>query len=210
MSIARVSIEGIPKGAVLAALFNSSPPIRVAGWIDQLRTDDPISPGRGEEIFRERGPRFATLGGRWLGVDLSGTSFDPARYDEHVGDGAAEAAIRPLREVGPNGWEIPVTGEEGMAGFPFTRTEAAGALRNGTAVIKIETDLHDDEHLELTGAEDGDRGVVLGSSLLPWGKNGVPIPPVMVYYVEWGHEPKVAYAVLASCIAPLRKTVASR
>ena len=97
-----------------------------------------------------------------------------------------------------------------MAGFPIARTEAPGALANGTAVIKIDTDLQDDEHLELTGAEDGDRGVVLGSSLLPWGKKGIPVPPITVYYVEWGHEPKVVYPVLASCIAPLRKVAVAK
>jgi hypothetical protein len=200
----RVNIDGIPKGAVLAALFNSSPPTGVAGWIDNLRIGDPIGPGRGEALFREHGPRFTCLGGRWLEVDLSESSFDPAKYDEYLGAaGAAEAAIRPLREAGPDAWVVPQSGEEEMA-FPFARTEAPGLLANGTAVIKIETDLHDDEHLELTGAEDGDRGVVLGSSRLPWGKNGIPIPFITVYYVEWGHEPNVAFAVLASCIAPLK------
>lgn len=197
----QVDIEGLSKGAVLAALYNSSPPLAIVAVIDNLRVGEPIGPRRGEELYRERGPRFRFLGARWLQVDLSGPAFDPTKYDEYLGERAAEAAIRPIREAGSDAWEIPTT-EDGMDGGPFVRTEAAGALPNGSTVIKINTDTDDDEHLMLTGAVDGDRGIVLGSSLLPWGENGLPIPPVLVYYVEWDHDPRVAFAVLASCIAP--------
>lgn len=210
-SSSRVDIEGLHKGAVLAALFNSSPP-HGFGRMQGLTIGDPIGPIQGDELYRERGPSFGVLGGRLLHVDLSGSSFDAKKYDQLVGAGAAEAVIQPLREAGSAAWNFCETFEDGMEGIPFARTEAPGALRNGTTVVKINTGFNEDDplgpadedHLEGTGAFDGDRGVILGSSLSVWGTNGVPMTPEIHYYVEWGHELKVVYGVLACCIAVAR------
>jgi len=203
----RVDIAGVPKGVVLAALFNSSPPMG-HGRLQGLIIGQPIGPPRGEELYRQFGPNFETLGGRRLHVDLSGDSFDPTRYDEWVGPGAAEAAVRPVREAGPMAWTFQEKGEPGMEGQPFTREEAPNALPNGTTVVKVNTldEAHDDyeEEVALTGAVDGDRGVVLGSTLSVWGEGSVPRPAEVIYYVEWDHDPKVAYHVAASGVAPVR------
>ena len=204
-----VNIEGLFKGAVLAALYNSSPP-RAFGRSGGLWFAEPIDPFRGGELFRERGPRFAELGSRWLYVDLSGDSFDATEYDSHVGEGAAEAAIRPLREVGAEAWEFLEVPEKGMDGVPFVRTEAPGALRNDTTVVKVNTgfddngprDLDEKKHLELTGAFDGDRGTVLGSYREVWDENGVPMAPKFIHFVEWDHDPKVVYGVPEPWVVP--------
>jgi len=204
-----VVIEGLYRGAVLAALFNSSPP-RAFGRSGGLRYGEPISPSRGGKLFLERGPRFEVIGGRWLYVDLSGDSFDATRYDSQVGEGAAEAAIRPLREVGAEAWEFLEVPEKGMDGVPFVRTEAPGALRNDTTVVKVNTgfddngphELDEKKHLELTGAFDGDRGTVLGSRREVWDENGVPMAPKFIYFVEWDHEPKVVYGVPEHRLVP--------
>lgn len=207
----QVDIAGMPKGIVLAALFNSSPALTFSRRrIDGLWAGDPIGPGQGEELYREMGPRFEFLGGRLLQVDLSGDSFDPVRYDGCLGRGAAEAAIRPLREAGPMAWTFAETHEDGMGGLPFVREEAPGALPNGSTVIRVNTTPGDEEEFAFTGAVDGDRGVILGSSLCAWGEAGIPIPAEIVYYVEWDHDPKVAYGVLATGIAPLNPSETSR
>ncbi len=199
-----VDIAGMPKGVVLAALFNSSPVLSFSRrGVDGLRIGDPIGPGRAEELYREVGPRFEFLGGRLLQVDLAGNSFDSGRYDRSNGAGAAEAAIRPLREAGPMAWTFAETHEAGMEGLAFARSEAPGAVRNGQTIIKINSTHGDDEELETTGAVDGDRGIVLGSSLCAWGNGGIPIPAEIVYYIEWDHAPKVAFGVLATRIAPV-------
>jgi transcriptional regulator with XRE-family HTH domain len=201
-----VDIADMPKGVVLAALFNCSPATG-HGRMQGLVIGDTIGAPQGEELYRAYGPQFDVLGGRWLQVDLSGDSFDPSRYDERVGTGAAETAIRPLREAGPAAWTIAETSEMGLEGEPITRDEAPGALPNGSTVIKINTlsTYHEDyeEELANTGALDDDRGVILGSDLLPWGEDGRPIPAIVAYYVEWDHEPKVAYPVLATHVEPL-------
>jgi hypothetical protein len=192
--IRRVDIEGIPKGAVLAALYNRSSYFGGGGG-------GRLNPVRGEELFRRDGPSFDRLNGCLLRIDLSGASFDPTRYDEHLGEGAAAVPIRHLREAGSDGWEFPQRSEPGMRGTVFWRKQAPGAISNASSIVKVGTDLDDQEHLELTGAVDGDRGVVIGSILLPWGEGGVTIPPETGYYIEWDHDPKVVYAVSGSCIA---------
>lgn len=85
---------------------------------------------------------------------------------------------------------------------PFSRRQVPGAIPNGTTVIKVNSP--SDEQDE-TGAEDGDRGVILGSTILTEGENG-PIPPELAYYVEWDHAPKYAHSAIGRCIAPLRPT----
>lgn len=198
-----VNFAGLPKGAVLAALLklipasnccelDRPPDGRRANW---------SRPGP-EDLHGTRTP-VKFLGGRYLHVDLAGDSFDPRKYDEYLGEGAAEAAIRPLREAGPDAWEFPETPEDGMKGAPFTRNQVLGACPNGSTIVKINTDLEDVAHHEMSGAIDGDRGIFLGSCLVPWSESGLPIPPLIVYYVERDHQPKVAYPVLAPCVAPI-------
>ncbi len=91
-----VSIAGLDKAAVLAALFNNSQPLGM-GF---------LNPNSGNRMTREQAARaleahphgyFDYLNGRVLKVDLSGDDIDPWLYDRDNGDGALEAAIKQVR-----------------------------------------------------------------------------------------------------------------
>jgi len=61
---------------------------------------------------------------------------------------------------------------------PFSTREAAGAMRNGTSVVKTRVDPGGD----ITSV--GQRGKVMGSIRAP----GVPDLGIM-YFIAWDHEP---------------------
>jgi len=114
-----VSIEGLDKAAVLAALYNRS----ITGGMGFFHYDPtPMTVEQAREIFRsfervtkkflfwtiEKRPAaryiyFDYLQGRPMKVDLtSDIEFDATWYDDpaYNGEGAAEEAIRLLRETG--------------------------------------------------------------------------------------------------------------
>lgn len=62
----------------------------------------------------------------------------------------------------------------------FTRNEASGALRNGTRIVKTNTEKGD-------AHPDGTPGVVLGSISHPEVHNGMAF-----YFIEWEPRPRVA------------------
>jgi hypothetical protein len=72
----------------------------------------------------------------------------------------------------------PIQHEPGWHGA-FTRNEALGAWRNGTPVVKQNSEPYD-------STPDGTPGVVLGS--IPDYREGGQ----MFYFVEWADKPKVA------------------
>ena len=86
---------------------------------------------------------------------------------------------------------------------PFSRRQVPGAIPNGTTVIKVNSPSPEQD---ATDAEDGDRGIVLGSTILTEGEDGRPIPPEFAYYIEWDHAPKIANSAIARYVAPLRPT----
>lgn len=92
-----VSIAGLDKAAVLAALYNASQPPRM-GF---------LNPRSGQSMSRvearaalSRNPEgyFDYLNGRVMKVDLSGEEVDPGMYDRDNGDGAFAAVIERLRD----------------------------------------------------------------------------------------------------------------
>ncbi|MFH1367054.1 MAG: hypothetical protein ABIH38_03650 [Patescibacteria group bacterium] len=116
MSGKMISIAGLDKAAVLAALYNSSKPQGMgfmhydptpmtpedALCIIYFRGDDKTMMFSGDTPFVEPpGPdnlNFDYLNGRVMKVDLSGDEFDPWGYDRDNGDGEAERVINELRQ----------------------------------------------------------------------------------------------------------------
>jgi len=96
--VADVDISGLPKGEVLAALYNAMPQMGMGIMGGQVFGSGPISVEHAARLYRERGPRIGSIGLRTLGVDLGGDRFDGERYDLMARrPGAAEAAVAPLR-----------------------------------------------------------------------------------------------------------------
>lgn len=79
---------------------------------------------------------------------------------------------------------IVVRFEPGWLGA-FTRNEVARALRNGTRVVKTNSESGD-------ANKDGAPGVVLGSISHPDVQNGA-----VMYFIEWDAMPRVAVGAMA-------------
>lgn len=93
--MATISLKGLNKGKVLAALYNASHP----QGLGILHFDpDPMTLEQAEFLLK-RQTDFDYLKGRVLKVDLSGDEFDPWLYDRDNGEGAAAAAIESCQET---------------------------------------------------------------------------------------------------------------
>lgn len=96
--MAEISIAGLNKGAVLAALYNASKPLGVS-YLQY--TPRPMSVKDGERIItmcEASGFYIDYLKGRSMKVDLGKDSFDSYLYDRDNGLGAAERAVSELRK----------------------------------------------------------------------------------------------------------------
>ena len=93
--MAEISLEGLDKAAVLAALFNASRP-QGMGFMHYDPTA--MSVEEAAELLK-RGSDFDYLKGRVMKVDLSGETFDPWLYDRDNGPDAAANAIDSLRDT---------------------------------------------------------------------------------------------------------------
>lgn len=112
----KVSIKGLDKAAVLAALYNNSQPVGM-GWLQAVPGGMTVEDARKEmdagddrrRMFPDTPPNFidATprlyfdyLRGRPLKVDLSGDEFSPWGYDrDNGGPGTAARIVEALRTV---------------------------------------------------------------------------------------------------------------
>lgn len=124
-----VDISGLPKGAVLAALYNASAP-QGMGFL-QARSGD-MTEAEADGYLADS-PSWDYLMGRPLKVDLEGDTFDPWGFDrDNGGPGTAAVVIARLREG------APVTGtfaeqhetlaaEKGAAALDWTRTPTTRA-----------------------------------------------------------------------------------
>lgn len=81
--------------------------------------------------------------------------------------------------------------EPGWVGS-FTRHQAAGAIANGTDIVKTRSEAGD-------ANKDGTRGRVLGSVSHPDVQNGA-----VMYFVEWRNAPRVAVGVIGFKVEALR------
>jgi hypothetical protein len=95
-----ISINGLDKAAVLAALYNSSRP-QGLGFLRATPGDMTRDEARQVIIDGDdhghRDLYFDYVKGRVLKVDLGGDTFDPCLYDRDNGEGAAERVIETLR-----------------------------------------------------------------------------------------------------------------
>lgn len=106
----KISIKGIDKAELLAALYNAARPLGM-GMLRCLPGDMSIEEARkclgmGDDHARDfpefvKGDRkmyFDYLHGRPLKVDLSGDEMSTDLYDRDQGKGAAERIVAALRE----------------------------------------------------------------------------------------------------------------
>lgn len=89
-----ISIKGLDKAAVLAALYNASHP-QGMGFLHYTTT--PMQREEAAELLKES-TYFDYLKGRVLKVSLGGEELDEFLYDRDNGTGAAERAIACLRQ----------------------------------------------------------------------------------------------------------------
>ncbi len=97
MSSEKVSIAGLKKACVLAALYNRARP-QGMGFMHYV--PEPMYIGEAEKITDMKVFKFDYLRGRVMKVDISGDEFDPWGFDRDNGEGAAQATIDILRETG--------------------------------------------------------------------------------------------------------------
>ena len=91
-----ISLLGLNKADVLAALYNASKP-QGMGFMHY----DPKPMTREEaEALLEQGTHFDYLAGRVMKVDLSKDELNEWGYDRDNGQGAAERAIAEVRKTG--------------------------------------------------------------------------------------------------------------
>jgi hypothetical protein len=115
MSGTIVDISGLDRAKVLACLYNfaKSRPFRLGCTAMHIS---------GAQAILARGKtRFDRLGWRYLGVDLSGDSFDSSTYDAHNQFESAARIIAHLREAEDFNIEHPPSGACPIIPKPSTR-----------------------------------------------------------------------------------------
>jgi hypothetical protein len=118
-----ISLVGLDKAAVLAALYNASKP-QGMGFLRYV--PEPMTKGQAEELLSQQ-TRFDYLQGRVMKVNLSGDEFDPWGYDRYNGQGAAQRAIdgigdnESLAEIHVSATRSSAEELKGKIGTPITR-----------------------------------------------------------------------------------------
>ena len=95
--MSRISIRGMDKATVLAALFNASKP-QGLGFMHYAK--EPMTVEKARELIDKGHTKFDYLQGRVMKLDISGDDFDPWGYDHDNGQGAAQTAIDTLKASG--------------------------------------------------------------------------------------------------------------
>jgi hypothetical protein len=123
-----ISLVGLNKAAVLAALYNASRP-QGMGFMHY----DPASMTAEEaEALLSRYGYFDYLKGRVMKVDLSGDSLDTCGYDRDNGQGAAKRAVDAMMADDNN--SIRQAHQEGKA---EAAAEARAIIDKGTTSRKV-------------------------------------------------------------------------
>src|SRR3990172_3014512 len=90
----KISIAGLDKADVLAALYNTARP-QGMGFLHY--TPDPMTKEEAAELLKS-GTYFDYVKGRVLKVNLAGDEVDPWGYNRDNGETAAELVIAVLRK----------------------------------------------------------------------------------------------------------------
>lgn len=106
----KISLAGLNKGAVLAALYNASRPLGM-GFLHYNPV--PMTVEEAQELLDQGRTYFDYLKGRVMKVDLGEDELDPWGYDRDNGVGAAAKAIAILRQDGPEAQAILETHQRG-------------------------------------------------------------------------------------------------
>lgn len=91
-----ISIQGLNKAAVLAALYNAAQP---QGMGFMQYQPDPINEQEAGQLLAQT-TYFDYVQGRVMKVDLAKDEFNPTYYDRDNGQGTAERVINSLRATG--------------------------------------------------------------------------------------------------------------
>lgn len=94
MATQEISIKGLDKAELLAALYNSA---RTQGRGLLQHDPKPMTKEEAQKILDTQGSDFDYLKGRVMKIDLSGDSVDPWLYDRDNGSGAVERIVGGLR-----------------------------------------------------------------------------------------------------------------
>lgn len=131
-----ISLEGMDKSAVLAALYNASRP-QGMGFMQYDPT--PMTTKEAEGLLKEY-TRFDYLKGRVMKINLEGDELDIRNYDRDNGAGAAEKAIKAMLEGDIDA--ITEMHQEGKKSAAETvragmQEDTSVELRNGMAVASL-------------------------------------------------------------------------
>ena len=92
-----ISLEGLDKAEVLAALYNASKPLGM-GFMHYDSSQ--MTKEEAQECIEKFGPYFDYLKGRVMKIDLSSDDLQVGLYDRDNGQGAAKRVVDLLRETG--------------------------------------------------------------------------------------------------------------
>jgi hypothetical protein len=105
-----ISIKGMNKATVLAALYNASRP-QMAGFLQY--DPKPMTTEEAESLLKQT-TDFDYLQGRVMKIDLAGDDLETWCYNRDNGQDAAENVINALRNSGdPNSIEVQAMHEVG-------------------------------------------------------------------------------------------------
>lgn len=93
-----ISIAGLDKATVLAALYNASRPVGLGALNPRAHQDINVH-AAAQILASEPSGYFDYVQGRVLKVDLSGDAIDPVLFDRDNGGGSCAAAIDSVRET---------------------------------------------------------------------------------------------------------------
>lgn len=92
-----ISIQGLDKAAVLAALYNRAQPQGMMGFLHY--NPKPMTAAEAQALLAQT-TYFDYVKGRVMKVNLAKDEFDPSLYDRDNGRGAAQEVIDTLRASG--------------------------------------------------------------------------------------------------------------
>lgn len=95
--MSKISIQGLSKAAVLAALYNASKP-QGLGFMHY--DSKPMTEEVAQQVIDEQGLKFDYLKGRVMKVDISQDELNVWGFDRDNGAGAAQSAIDVLCKTG--------------------------------------------------------------------------------------------------------------